>query len=494
MMKRNKFGLSHYKLATFNMGKLVPLTWFEVIPGDSIQQITSALIRVQPLNAPVMHPVRCRIHHWLIPLSQIWDDYEDFFTGGEDGLQTPTHPYLDLGTVNEGDLLDYLGIPPAAYGGGGNMEVSALPLRAYQLVWREMYRDQQLVTAPTIDTTSGADSTTTTTLQSVAWEKDYFTTCREEETLGADINIPLLGSADVEAAGTRIPKFDFGDDGTSRNLYVGGTSQDVLVDSAVGAGGRDGYWESPELQADLTSATGASINDIRLSLALQRFQEARQQYGARYPEYLRYLGITPDDQSLHRPVYLGGGRQTIAFSEIVSSADTGSYSVGDLVGHGIGAMRTRKYRKFIGEHGIIISLMSVLPKTMYANGIQRQWLRTVKEEYFQRELQHLGEQIVYNKETYSEHSSPDGTFGYIPRYDEYRGLPSSISGEFRSTLDHFHYGRIFTGDTALNSSFIQAVPTTRVYQSTSTDQLWVMANHSIQARRPIIKRGRPMTF
>lgn len=475
-MQRNKFSLSHYKLLTMNMGLLYPVTWFETIPGDSIQQATSALIRCSPLNAPVMHPCRVRVHHWWVPLSQLWDDYEDFFTGGELGTSTPTVPHHDLGTVSEGDLLDYMGIPPAAYGGGGAMEVSALPARAYQHIWNEFYRDQQEVTEAVVSTASGADSTTEIDVKNIAWEKDYFTTARDDETLGTTISIPLTGDAPIMSESVTEDPAGY---------------YNVAALSAPTGTPKD--WGT-DVVADLSSVSGVDINDLRLALALQRFQENRNQYGARYPELLQHLGIRPDDRSLSRPLYLSGGRQTISFSEILASADTGSYSVGDMVGHGIGAMRTRKYRKFFSEHGICMTLISVLPKTIYASGIDRSWLRTVKEEYFVRELQHLGEQVVYNKETYSQHSTPDGTFGYQARYDEYRGIPSGIAGEFRSSLDHWHLARIFTGDTALNSSFIQASPTTRVYQSGGTDQLYVMANNSIQARRPIIKRGKAMTF
>lgn len=480
-MKRNKFNLSHYKLMTFNMGKIYPVTWFETIPGDSFQMITSALLRTQALLAPVMHPCTIRFHSWWVGLSQIWEDYEDFFTGGEDGTATPTHPYLDLGTVNEGDLLDYMGIPPAAYGGGGNMEVSALPLRAYQWIFKEMYRDQQLVTSPTIDTTSGSDSTTTTTIQSAAWPKDYFTTCREDESLGDAITIPLTGDAPIYSDVSVEDPLGYYQPATTS------PPSGTPVDWDVGTYG---------IHADMSAVSAVEINDLRLALALQRFQESRQQYGARYPEYLRYLGVTPDDRSLGRPLYLGGGRQTISFSEVLSTADTGSYDVGDMTGHGIGAIRTRRWRKFFSEHGIVMTLMSILPKAIYANGVPRQFLRSIKEEYFVRELQHLGEQVVYNKETYSEHSSPDDTFGYQARYDDYRDGTSlnQIAGEFRSSLDHWHMARIFSGDTALNSTFISASPTTRIYKSSGTHQVYGMINHSIQARRPIIKSGRPMTF
>jgi len=155
------------------MGELIPVTWFETIPGDTIQMSTSALIRVSPLNTPVMHPVRVRLHHWFVPFRKIWDDFEDFITGGADGTSTPAVPARNSGTITEGTLLNYLGMPIGACTSGLNEII--LPMRAYQLIWNEWYRDQQLETEAVISTASGVDATTANTLQHVCWEKDYFT-------------------------------------------------------------------------------------------------------------------------------------------------------------------------------------------------------------------------------------------------------------------------------------------------------------------------------
>ena len=173
-MKRSKFSLSHYKLLTCNFGELIPLTWFSVLPSDSIQHRTNMLVRLSPLLSPIMHPVIVRIHHWFVPLRLIWDDFEDFITGGEDGLDTSVHPYIDITTGTEGKITDYLGVPTGSY--SPDLRCSALPFRAYTKIFNEHYRDQQLVTELAIDTSSGADTTTpSNNPQNVAWQKDYFT-------------------------------------------------------------------------------------------------------------------------------------------------------------------------------------------------------------------------------------------------------------------------------------------------------------------------------
>lgn len=489
-MKRNKFSLSHYKLLTMDMGELIPLTWFEAIPGDTIQMATSALIRVSPLLSPVMHPVKVRIHHWFVPNRLVWDDWEEFITGGPDGLSVPTHPYKALSAPGEGTIYDYMGIKGTF---AGSTNVNALPLRAYWLIWNEFYRDQDLSTALTIDKTDGAD-TSSFAIKNVCWEKDYFTTARPWEQKGAEVTIPLGDSAPITGIGKGNQNYNH----AAQNVYEtdgSGTTQyadaQMMGDSAADYyyyveedPNNSGY---PNIRADLASATGININDLRLALALQRYQEARAQHGSRYVEYLKYLGVKSSDGRLQNPEYLGGGRQVIQFSEVLS---TDGSNTGDLKGHGIAAMRTNRFRRFFEEHGIVMTLMSVIPKTIYSQQMNRAWLREVKEDYFQRELQHIGQQEITNKEVFLEHASPDDVFGYQNRYDEYRNIPSNISGEFHSTLDHWHYARIFGSDPALNGTFVTATPTKRVNASATTDCLYVMSNHSIQARRMLSKVGK----
>lgn len=496
-MKRSKFSLSHYKLATMDLGYLVPLTWYEVIPGDSVQQATSALVRVTPLLSPVMHPVRVRIHHWFVPNRLIWEDFEDFITGGEDGTSTPEHPYIVLNGAIGGALYDNLGIPQATY---SSFNVSALPFRAYQLIYNHNYRDQDLVDPAALSIASGQDSTTYKSLQKVAWEKDYFTTARPWEQKGDEVTIPLVGDAPVLGIGTKDQTWPY----TNQQVYeTGGSGTTTYAKARVfdsSASQHEQYVEEdpsntgyPFIRADLSAVSGVTINDLRLALAIQRMQEARARYGSRYVEYLKYLGITPADGRLNNPEYLGGGRQTIQFSEVLQTAE-GTDPVADMKGHGIGAVRTNRWRRFFGEHGIVMSLMSVVPKAIYCNSMDRAWFREVKEDYFTRELQFIGEQEIYYKETYSEHSTPDEIFGYQQRYDEYRQKHSRISGDFLGTLNHWHYGRIHSGDTALNQTYIECTPTKRVYADQAGKSLYVMSNHSIQARRPISARAKSRTF
>lgn len=492
-MKRSKHSLSHYKLLSCDMGELVPIGLVEVLPGDTFQQATSLLVRVSPLLAPVMHPVHVRVHHWFVPHRIIWDDFEDFITGGPDGFDASSFPTVQMevpGSGDTGQLADYLGVPVQING----LEVSALPFRAYDLIFNEWYRDQDLVDPLVISTESGPDSLTELELQQVAWEKDYFTSARPWTQKGPEISLPLSGDAPVVTTGTPIDVVS-ATDGNRTLTTSGGTPQVQLTGGNSTASEALSFSSTfDSLETDLSSVTSANINDLRVAFALQRYEEARARYGSRYTEYLRYLGVRSADGRLQRPEYLGGGRQTIQFSEVLQTAE-GTSPVGELRGHGIGAIRSRRYRRFFQEHGYVVSLMSVRPKTMYVQGLHRTWNRRTKEDFWQKELQAVGQQEVLNKELYAPHATPDGVFGYQDRYDEYRRMESGVSGEFRqNSLSFWHMARIFGSEPALNEAFVQSDPTKRINAVQSEDVLWIMANHSIQARRMVAKTGRSFIF
>lgn len=483
-MKRNKFSLSHYKLLTCDMGELVPCSVMEVLPGDTVQQATSLLVRTSPLLAPVMHPVHVRVHCWFVPHRLVWDGWEDFITGGPDGLDAAVVPQVTLPAVVSGSLPDYLGVP-VGYAG----TVNAMPFRGYNLIWNEWYRDQDLQADLVVNTDDGPDDGAAIySLQNVAWEKDYFTSARPWEQKGPAVTIPIGTTApvtrDANAAGWLA--------------FTGGTNTPNTgspVSTAAGdlqsAGNAISLDPNSGLSADLTNASAITVNALREALAIQRYEEARARYGSRYVEYLRYLGVRSSDARLQRPEYLGGGRNTIQFSEVLQSAPGAEPDshVGDLKGHGIGAVRSNRYRRFFEEHGYVFCFVSVLPKTMYMSALWRHWVRKNKDDYWQKEFEHIGQQPVYNKEVYANHSVPDGTFGYQDRYDEYRRAESSVAGDFRTTLNFWHFARDFTSDPALNASFVKAVPTERVFAVNSADVLWIMAKHSVQARRMLSKSG-----
>lgn len=519
MKKRSKFSLSHYVLKTCKMGYVLPVGLVEVLPGDSFRHATSVFMRLAPMLAPVMHPVTVRIHHWFIPTRLLWDDFEDFITGGPTNTDVSEFPTVTApsGGFAVGSLADHLGLPPKIDG----IEVSALPFRAYNLVYNEWYRDQDLETEKALSLESGPDTTTATDLLRCDWERDYFTTARPWPQKGPDVSVPVNLTAAGEptitgtVTGNGSPTFTATGVGgtvtsslktlTTGGSYVG-TGGNVGMDKVGNLGDRTGFnaplsWANPALNVNLNFRSGnpelgsVNINSLREAFALQRFAEHRAMYGSRYVEYLRYLGIKASDARLQRPEYLGGGKQTIQFSEVLQTAE-GTDPVGTLRGHGIAAMRSNRYRRFFEEHGFVLSIMLVRPKAIYMQGIPRSWLRRVREDFFQAELQHIGQQEVYTKELYG--AAPDGengdlkVFGYQNRYDEYRGHESYVCGEFRDILDYWHLARSFANEPTLNADFISATPSERIFAAQQNDQLYCMINHSLQARRLMSKFGNPI--
>lgn len=488
-MKRDKFSLSNYKLATFGLGQLVPCGLTEVIPGDSFDHTASTLMRFSPMLAPVMHPVDIRVHHWFVPIRLLWDDFEDFITGGADGAQRPAVPTV-FPTVEKYSLADYLGVP---VDDTIAQEVSALPFRAYNKIYNEFYRDQDLVTPVTEDSNA---------VQRVAWQKDYFTSARPWTQKGPDITIPVTGSGvfpvtPTGATGTppvgQAPVFTFA--GDTRDFYIDGVNSDDMpyFNTGVNVTPRENMrWRDPKLEVDVGGTSNIGVLDLREAFALQRYAEARARYGSRYTEYLRYLGVRSSDARLQRPEYLGGGKQTVSISEVLQTAE-GTNPVGAMRGHGISAMRSRSYRKFFEEHGYVVSLISVLPRVMYTENTPRHFLKRTREDYFQRELQHVGQQEIWKAEVYpSVNTDPDrfDAWGYQDRYAEYRHQYSSVAGDFRDTLNYWHMARSFSTAPVLNKSFIECNPGRRNFADQTSDQLlWTMVNHRIRARRMVSRNS-----
>lgn len=492
--------LSHPVKLSMNQGELIPICVVEALPADVMDHSTACLIRTQPLIAPVMHEVDAKIHHWFVPTRTIWKDFPEFITGGPDGLDDTEAPYITTPAVTGfaiGSLGDYLGVPP----GVPNLQVSALPFRAYAHIWNNYYRDQDLQTALNVSDGNGSDTTTNTILQNACWEKDYFTSARANPQKGPAVSIPLTGDAPVLGIGKTNTTYGvpsalvYESDGTQSTYAAGARIGDDSVNNNVYIERNPLNTNYPYVRADLTDVSAVNIEDLRLAAALQRYEENLSMYGSRYVErIMAAFGIRPRSLELDIPQYLGGGQNKIQISEVLATAEGDNVSVGDLYGHGITAMRSNRYRFKIPEHGYIISLLVLRPRTNYIQGLSKLWSRDTKEDYYQPELENLGQQPILNKELYAAHATPNGVFGYQDAYDSYRFIEGRVAGEFRDTLDYWHMARKFASSPALNADFVKSNPTDRIYAVPAADQLYVMAKHKIMARRRVIQRAKPKLF
>jgi len=497
--KSNAFNLSHEKKFSMKMGDLVPILCEEIIPGDKWQCNTEVLMRLAPMVAPIMHRVNVFTHFFFVPNRLIWEDWEDFITGGEDGTAEPVRPYKAMGAswdtyFAEGTLLDYLGfstqIPTAL------VNINALPFRAYQLIYKEYYRDQNLETSFDISTTSGADASSAAELMVIrkrAWEKDYFTSALPWTQRGGDVNLPLSGTAPVRTQPENGVIYEISGGGNPATGAVSLNASDELTDLS------NNEIEPTNLVADVDQVTLGTIEELRRATKLQQWLERNARGGSRYIEQiLVHFGVLSSDARLQRPEFLGGGKTPIVISEVLQTSSTDTETPqGNMAGHALAVGNTHKFTKKFEEHGYIIGIMSVLPKTAYQQGTRKHLFKDDKFDYFWPEFAQLGEQPVLQGELYDDYVSANrnGTFGYQSRYAEYKYIPSSVHGTFKSSQAFWHMGRIFTAAPQLNEEFIQADTTEineRAFAAGDTeDQLWVQLYHNIKAIRPIPKINNP---
>jgi len=479
-MRKFKHSLSNYKLLTTDMGRLVPIGLWEVLPTDEIQGKTNLLIRLSPMAAPVMHPCTAEVFNMFVPARLVWNkeldgttDWESFITGGPQGDDASNPPEITT-TGTKGDLLDYFGLPLVA-----GKTINALPIRAFNLCFNDWFRDQDLVEERELNDL---------TVPRAAWKRDYFTTARPWTQKGPNVTLPLGSRAPIRSGALTGENFSITKDDGVRKLMDSNGPNLVM--------GQSGGDAQKELYADLNLAEGANVNDVRRAYAIQRFQEARAAWGSRYVEYLKSIGANPADARLQRPEIISHGSAKISISEILQTAPSAAdqpdpaYGVGDMYGHGIAAMRSNRFRRSFQEHGYLISMMVVRPRTLYQDGIDRLWMKKDKEDYFQKELQFIGQQNVYQDEIYADATNTtDDIFGYQDRYREYRETPSHVCGDFRDTLDFWHLGRKFEEAPALNEQFINCDATKRIFNVQGEDTLWVAAQHRVVARRQVAKNA-----
>lgn len=488
---RSHFDLSHEVKLTCDMGPLIPTLVMECVPGDKFRIGCESLLRFAPLVSPVMHEINVFMHYWFVPYRLLWPNWETYITNSEDPLPAfPTFPCGDT-IWQSGSLMDYFGLPDPT-GQPEIVQISAMAHAAYQCIYQEWYRDENLV--PDVDfelvNGSNAGNLDLPVLRLRAWEKDYFTAALPFAQKGAPVNIPLGTLTDVE-----VFRDTAGVPGTSQITPTGGTypaAFNINVAASPDVVGDVLYASTSDL--DLGSTT---INDLRRAFRLQEWLEIQARAGSRYVEtILGHFGVRSSDKRLQRPEYITGTKSPVRISEVLQTGETGTSPQGNMAGHGVSYTRGKYGSYYCEEHGLIMGIMSVIPKPAYQNGIPKFFLKTNDPfDFYWPKFANIGEQPVLNDEIYAYQADGADTFGYVPRYSEYKYMPSRTCGEFRSTLDYWTLTRQFGSAPGLNQAFIEVAQseTERIFAvpAAPNAHLYVSIYHAISSLRKMPKYGTP---
>lgn len=492
-INRSTFDLSHPVKTTFDSGQLIPLPPIEVLPGDSFRVRMSALTRLATPLHPTMDNLHLESFWFFVPNRLVWDNWQKFMGEQENPGDSTDFiiPRVDPGAgapFPELGNADYMGLPVGVSSLAG---ISALPFRALRLIWNEWFRDQNLQNSLTVQKGNGPDNYQTEGYDAPlkrGKRKDYISSALPWPQKGPGTDIPLGSVAPITTTGADGVPVVIDQNGQNvRYLDMQATPGSVRVGSS-GVG-------DINLFADLSSATGATINDWRQAFQIQKLQERDARGGTRYTEILRsHFQVISPDARLQRPEFLGSGYSPVQMNTVPQTSETqvsGNTPQGNLTAYGTATMQNHGFTKSFVEHGWIIGLINVRADLNYQQRIDRMWSRSTKYDFYWPALQALGEQPVYLKEVKAQGGAPDDTvWGYQERWSEYKSRLGVISGKFRSdanaSLDPWHYALDFLTPPALNADFVvDAPPVARTIAVSDEPEFILDAWLSIRAARPM---------
>lgn len=520
--RRSSFNLSHTKCFDCDMGQLIPVLVQECIPGDSFTIANEAVVRFQPMVAPMLTPVNIETRYFFVPNRLVFDlssdqtttgdqrKWTDFITGGVEGtadIPMPTINGYGFTAFGKYSLWDYFGLPIVSNASDSvdSLSVSSLPFRAYNLIWNEFFRDENLQNSVKL---------VSRVVQRVAWKKDYFTSALPWQQRGVSPALPLSGNASVNISSLTFPQNTYiGYLNSTLRKVTGSPNTSLYGESSEGhsdygyllsSNDRDVHTTgnpipvSASAPIDVSNIATFDVSDLRLAFQIQKWMERNARCGVRYVEFLRaHFGIAPHDETLQRPEYIGGSKSPLIVSEVLQTSASGANSTpqGTFTGHGISADHTYIGRYVAREFGWIIGVMYIRPEASYSQGIPRGFTRQSRYDFYFPEFANLSEQAISEKEIYGVPGTPPETlnriFGYQGRFDELRHAQSKFCGAMRDTLNYWHLGRTFSDAPNLNGDFITCNPSKRIFAVQNIPEVIVNFANIIKAVRPIPKDSNP---
>jgi hypothetical protein len=483
---RAKFKRDSNLHTTLDAGYLVPIFVDEVLPADTFIMRDHVFGRLSTPLKPIMDNLYLDTFYFFVPSRLLWTNWQKFNgeqtdPGDSTDFLIPTVP---VNNVANGTVYDYMGIPTLIT---ADLDCNALPLRAYNLIWNEWFRDQNLQDSIVKNVDDGPDLEADYTLQRRGKRHDYFTSCLPSPQKGTAVPLPLGTRASV-TVDNPVSTILGAVNSTGGGLYAiraSGASSGLQLSGATTT-------SAGALYADLSSATASTINELREAFQIQRLYERDARSGTRYTEILRsHFGVTSPDSRLQRPEYLGGSSSRIGITPVANTSDTTSANQGDLTGIGTVSLKGNGFTQSFSEHGYIIGIASVRADLNYQQGLNKMWSRQTRFDFYWPALSHLGEQAVLNKEIYADGSANDElVFGYQERFAEYKYKPNLVTGKFRSndpsSLDLWHLAQDFASVPALNSDFFKEnPPMSRVLAVTTEPHLILDAYFDLDCVRPM---------